>query len=438
MKMINFNTALTLTLLVFTFSQGKAQTMDWSKQVITVNSGRFEFSPPLQDFVTAQSYNMVSQAVNEFNTIYTQSAQDILIVGHIAFISAQDSIIKFNLNTYQRMTAIADSGLAKLALYKNRLIVSKQYPLSRFFAEVLDTADLSVVAMVDNISGDCGGIAAIADTVYIAVNGGWMGTEGKIAVVDPTSWTLTREINLGAEAIGISNLYKYDGKLYSVNKTPYGMPTVGSISAYDPSTGSHFNKLINVKVGNGTGIMDSTLFVVMNEGIGSFILNTMQIADTAIVADPGSAMYTYILSSAVDTLNDRIYANIGDFMTPGICLVSSLAGDSITSYPTGISSDVIGIDYREYPQGIAILENQPVLTVYPNPVIDLIALQYKGNQRITATLITDAFGKVVFNREENLNEQGLQPISLTNLPSGLYCLILKTTGNPVTAKFIKQ
>jgi hypothetical protein len=125
-------------------------------------------------------------------------------------------------------------------------------------------------------------------------------------------------------------------------------------------------------------------------------------------------------------------------MTPGICLVSSLAGDSITSYPTGISSDVIGIDYREYPQGIAILENQPVLTVYPNPVIDLIALQYKGNQRITATLITDAFGKVVFNREENLNEQGLQPISLTNLPSGLYCLILKTTGNPVTAKFIKQ
>ncbi len=436
--MINLHTVLTSVLLLLTFSQGKAQTMDWSKQVITVNSGRFEFSPPLQDFVTAQSYNIVNQSVNEFNTIFTQSAQDILIVGHTAFISAQDTIIKVDLNTYQRITAIADSGLAKLALFKNRLIVSKQYPLSRFFAEVLDTADLSLVAMVENISGDCGGIAATADTVYIAVNGGWMGTEGKIAVIDPTSWTLTREINLGAEAIGISTLYKYDGKIYSVNKTPYGMPAVGSISAYDPSTGSHFNKLISVKVGNGTGIMDSTLFVTMNEGIGSFRLTTMQIADTAIVPDPGSAMYTYILSSAVDTLNDRIYTNIGDFMTPGICLVSSLAGDSITSYPTGISSDVVGIDYREYPQGIAILEDKPVLTVYPNPAVDLIAIQYKGNQRVTAILITDAFGNVVFNKEENLNEQGLQPISLKNLPAGLYCLILKTTGNPVTAKFIKQ
>jgi hypothetical protein len=430
---------ITLSLLLVGSFTVSSQTMDWTKQIITGNSGRFEYSPPYNDFVAVQSYDPVVKAVNQFNTVFTQSGQDILIVGNVAFFNAQDSIIKYNLNTFQRMAAIPDSGLARLGMFQNRLIVSKQYPLSKYFVEVLDTANLSLIAQVDHISGDCGGVISIGDTVYVAVNGGWMGTEGKIAVIDPSTWTLSREINLGANAIGIFNLYKYDGKIYSVNKTPYGMPAVGSVSAYDPSTGGHINQLISVKVSNGTGIQDSTLYFMMNEGIGSFRLNSMKIADTTIVRDPGSAMFTYILSSAIDTLNNRIYTNIGDFITPGYCLVSNLAGDSITSFSTGISSDVVGVDYRKFPVGVTNKNAEtPVLSVYPNPAVDRITLRYTGKMDIQTILITDIFGKTVFMYEMNLGESALPDVPVANLPAGLYCLMLKTSGEAVVAKFMKR
>jgi len=430
---------LLLTIVFFCSIPAFSQTMDWTKQVITVNSGRFEFAPPIQDYVTAQTFNLSEQTSSEFNTIFTQSAQDILVSGNIAYVNAQDSIIKYNLNTFQRVAAIADSGLGKLAIYNNRLIVSKQYPLSRYFVEVLDTTDLSIIAQVDDISGDCSGIAVTSDTVYVAVNGGWMGTEGKIAVIDPSTWTMIREINFGAEAVGIYNLYAFGGKIYSVNKTPYGMPAIGSISIYDPSNGSHINKMIGVKVGNGTGIKDAILYVMMNEGIGSFNLTSLEIEDTTIVSDPGSAMFMYILSSLVDTINDRLYSNIGDFMTPGYCLVSDLTGDSITSYPTGISSDVVGIDYRAYPIGIADYNNDlSLLSIYPNPCAEKITLSYTGKQHIGEIMILDVYGKSVYNQAGKLSASGKQEIAVGELPSGLYCLVLKTSGNPVIAKFIKH
>ncbi len=437
--MMKLPALITLSFLLVGSFTVSSQTMDWTKQIITGNSGRFEYSPPYNDFVTVQTYDPVVKAVNQFNTIFSQSGQDILIVGNVAFFNAQDSIIKYNLNTFQRMAAIPDSGLSKMGMFQNRLIVSKQYPLSKYFVEVLDTANLSLIAMVDHISGDCGGVVSVGDTVYVAVNGGWMGTEGKIAVIDPAAWTLSREINLGADAIGIFNLYKYNGRIYSVNKTPYGMPAVGSVSVYNPATGSHVNQMISVKVSNGTGIKDSTLYFIMNEGIGSFRLNSMKIADTTLVMDPGSAMFTYILSSAIDTLNNLIYANIGDFATPGYCLVSNLAGDSITSFSTGISSDVVGVDYRKFPVGISnTVAEVPVLSVYPNPAGEMITLHYQGGLTPQLVTITDVYGKNVFMAEERFDGSGKMNISVDNLPSGLYCLVLKINSGPIAVKFIKQ
>jgi len=439
MNRMNLRCVIALALLCSITFTVTAQKAGWVKQVITVNSGKFEFQPPIQDFVTVQSYNPATQAVNEFNTIFTQSAQDILIHGHFAYIAAQDSIVKYDLNSYERVAAIADSGLSKLGIYQNRLIVSKQYPLAKFFMEVLDTSNLSLIALVDGIPGDCGGIAATSDSVYIAVNGGWMGTEGKIAVVDPGSWTLARVINLGTSAVGINNLYLDENKIYSVNKTPYGMPDVGSISEYDPATGNFVNGMVSVKVGNGVGIINHTLYAVFNYGIGSFDLTSMQITDTAIIEDPGSAGFVYILSAAIDTMNDLIHVNIGDYMTPGYCVVASLTGDSVTTYTTGISSETVGVDYREYPAGIpAELAESGSLNLYPNPASDRITVQYTGHPDVQGVTMTDVFGRPVNHMAITLNETGPTTISVENLPAGMYCLVLKTNSGTVVGKFIKQ
>jgi hypothetical protein len=435
-KMYLFRVAAFVMILSFSLSSF-SQTTSWVKQVITVNSGKFEVSPPYLDYVTLSSFNPSNKTINDFGTIFTQSAQDILIQGKFAYIEAQDSLIKYDLNTYKRVAAIADSGLNKLGMYKNRLLVSKQYPVNTYFVEVLDTANLSLVSKIGNITGDCGGIASTGDSVYVAVNEGWMGTEGKIAVIDPTTWTLIREINLGASAIGINNLYMDGGKLYAVNTTPYGAST-GSISIYNPATGVIVNSILNVTIGSGVGVKNNTLYVGMNNGIGSFDLTSMKITDTVIVKDPGSALFKYILSSTLDTLNNLFYVNIGDYVTDGYCLVASLNGDSVTSFATGISTQTIGIDYRTYPSGITEKKSLSSLILYPNPVGARLTLAYSGEQEVNGILITDEFGRLLNSFKTNLKKHETLSIPVENLPSGLYCVILKTDGESVISKFIKK
>ncbi len=413
------------------------QNISWVKQVLTANSGKFEFSPPYQDFVSLQTFNPLTQTSNDFGTIFTQSAQDICVSNHFAYVAAQDSILKYDLNTLSRVAAVADSGLNKLLVMGNKLLVSKQYPTVTNFFEVLDTTDLSLIAQVEGISGDCGGIVVLNDTVYVAVNGGWMGTEGKLAIIETSGWTLVREVSFGTEAIGIMQIYPYGDRIVTVNKSPYSTPDQGSITIYDPAHDSFVNTVLNVNVGNGTGIKGNLLYLCLNYGIGSIDLDALAIADTTIIADPGSAFFTYITSSAIDTINHRLYVNIGDYFSNGVCMITSLGGDSITSYATGISSDAVVMDYRESPAGIPGIEIESgLLTVYPNPATDRITILSLDPKGIKEIIITDVMGKTVY--QKNQDNMHTQVIPVRHLSSGIYCVIVKTQNKSLLKKFIKQ
>ncbi|MCX6283621.1 MAG: T9SS type A sorting domain-containing protein, partial [Bacteroidetes bacterium] len=370
------------------------------------------------------------------SSIFTQSSQSILVSKHVAFFAAQDSIIKYNLNTLKRMAAIADSGLSHLALYNGKLLVSKQYPVSRNFFEVLDTADLGLIAQVPGISGDCAGIACVHDTVYVAVNGGWLGTEGKLAVIDPSSWTLKTEVNFGHQAIGIWDLFIYKGKICSVNKTPYGVIDTGSVTLYLPSNRRYTSIFLPFNVSAASGVHDSLLYLGLNYGIASFNLNTRAIADTVIVPDPGSAMFTYILSSALDTLNGRIYTNIGDYVSPGYCLVTNLKGDSITSYPTGISSDAIAVDTRYYGVGINDNADRNINVILsPNPAREKLRISLPDQVRISSLVVTDLSGREILRLSPSISYHNDFEIPVNSFSPGMYYLVLGTAEGTVVKPF---
>jgi len=416
-----------------------SQSLGYVKQVITVNSGRFESVPPYTDYVTVQAYTPQTGNVNPFNTIFSQSGQAIIISDKIAFVAAQDSIVKYNLNSMQRLGAVRDSGLCQLALINGKLIVSKQYPIVSHFVEVLDTATMGVVAQISGISGDCAGITMIDDTVYVAVNEGWMGTDGKLAIIDPNNWTLISELDFGVNAVGIFNLYKYNGKVISVNKTPYGVTNVGSVTIYNPADRTFNNVLLTHIIGSGAGIKDSLLYMIMDYGIGSFNLSTNAVQNSAIIPDPGSAVFKYITSAAVDSFDNRIYANIGDYITPGTCLVTLLTGDSITSYATGISAEAIAIDYRYSPAGIPNASSQTLsVTVYPNPVTERLNVSIGNHHENARIFIIDGTGQVIFSN--NVIDPSISNLSIPcqNLASGLYYVILEASGNRSAVPFIKQ
>jgi hypothetical protein len=407
------------------------------RQVIIANGGKFEGSPPYTDYVTVESYNLSTSAVNVFGTIYTQSVQDVIINGNRAYVTAQDSIVIYNIDTYQRVLAVRDSGINKLAFVDDKLIITKQWPIGRFRVEVLNANDLSMMALVDGIPGDCQGVAVYGNKAYVAVDSGYQGIEGHLAVINMSNWGLEDFITMGRDAIGSYSVYPYGGYIFVVNKTPYGGGYTGSITRYNPNDGTFSNHVLNVQVGAGYGIKDNLLYLGMNMSIGSYNLDTQLIQDTSLIPFVGIPGSMEIHSAAVDYINDRFFINIGTRTFTDHGEVYSFAGDSITSYSTGISADACAIDFRN-PTGVNNnnVQEQDV-TIYPNPVSDHLGILTGKKFLPDEITIRDMTGRTVMTRPVQPNEKNIR-ISVSDFPSGIYLISFRTDQGTKVRKFIKR
>jgi hypothetical protein len=177
----------------------------------------------------------------------------------------------------------------------------------------------------------------------------------------------------------------------------------------------------------------------MDNGIGSFNLNSLMVQDSIIIPDPGSASFIYITSSVVDTLSGRIYVNIGDYVTPGHCLVTALNGDSITSYATGIASDAIAVDYRTYPTGVNLIASETrSVNLFPNPVVDKLIISLNEKTTVKSIQVTDITGEIIIRQNPELNVEKTFTVSCNNLPFGVYYLIFDTSQGRVAKPFVKR
>jgi len=441
MKTINVLFLFFALLLVFPFT-GITQEAEWIEQVIVVNGNKFESMPPFIDYVTVQTYNPATGVTSVFDEIKTQSTQDVIIYDQKIYVAAQDSIIMYDANTLQRLHAVADSGLSRLHVLGDWLIVTKQWPIVRFFVEVLNKDDLSIVARVQDISGDCKAIVNTKDSVYVAVYGGFLSAEGKLAVIDFDSWTLSREINFGPNALGINDLHEFGGNIFSVNESPYGSTDAGSITAYSTYSGNHTNYVLTRPVGSSgsttknSGVIGNMLYFTFNYGISSFNMETRQIEDTTIFPNPGSSNHIYFTSYDVDYVNSHLYMNIGDRISWGINLVGTTDGDSITSFTTGFNTDAIALDYR-VPVGVDSRDSEDAtIALFPNPVDSRVRIIYTGGGEVTVVLIRDMTGRTVYSNTEV--ETGGTWVDCSSYSSGLYFVTVKTEDSSISTKMIKR
>ncbi|MBE0647679.1 MAG: T9SS type A sorting domain-containing protein [Bacteroidales bacterium] len=421
---------------------GFSQKAEWVEQVIVANGNKYESTPPAADYVTVQTYNPATGVTYVFDEIKTQSAQDVLIANGRIYVAAQDSLVMYDANTLQRLAAIADSGLSRIYLFNDKLIVSKQYPIVRFFVEVLNANDLSLVARVQNISGDCKGIVHTKDSIYVVVNGGFLSSEGKLAVINYNNWTLAREINFGPNAVGINDIYSYGGLLYTINETPFGSAVFGSITSFNPSSTAFTNHQITYLVGNGaggvknSGVIDNLLYLTMNNGIGSFNMDTYQVEDPSIFPDPGVVNHIYYTSFTTDYVNSFIYMNIGNRISWGVDVVGTSTGDSVTSFQTGFNTDALALDYR-VPVGIDNQSaNEATVAIYPNPVENQVRIKYTGDAAVNEIVIRDLTGRTIY--QSNEHSYSAKWVDCSSYPAGLYFVTVKTDSKTLSTKFIKN
>ncbi len=328
---------LFILVLIFAVSM-QSHAQQFVNQLL-IGSGGVYGNP--DDHLSLAAYQPVQDTTVVFGGVNTESIQDMVLEGSNLYVAAQDSIAKYDVDTKERLAIVACSNVNQLLVDNGKLYASRWIsPEDGVYVRVFETSGLSWVADVEGMSGDAADLVMAGDTLYVAVNGGWAGTEGKLAVID-NNYQLVREDNLGTDAVGIFDLFVYDGKIYSVNRTPWGAST-GSISTYDPTTAEATTTVLSHVVGKGLDRHQNTLYLLLDGNIASFDLSGQSVTDENIVAPATSG----ISAAVYDSLNERFYVAETDYMSSGDGFIYSAAGENIGSFEAGISTEALLLDIR--------------------------------------------------------------------------------------------
>ena len=408
------------------------------KQVIIASGGNY--SDP-DDYVTLATYNPEDSTTTQFGTIYTQSVQCAVIRDHILYVAAQDSIVSFDIDNYQRVAAVEAPGVNQLAVADDKLVASFWYPDTSDFVKIYNRDDLSFIAAIPEITGECAGIVVYENTAFVAVPGSYGDTTGSIAAIDLNTNTFIAQINLGEEGARINDLYLYQ-KIYkgiqetyvvTINKSDWNGNT-GYIMKLNISDYSYEKAMLDVNLGKGVGIKllnGGTLYAVMNGGIGAISLVDLTISETTIVPAP----LLSIADAQLDKVNDLFYVTVSDYYSMGEGKIYNIDGDIAGSFDAGIAAEAIAIDYRNN-DAIDETSIENKTRIFPNPASGYVNIMFTNNEEITKVVITNLTGQTVLSKDfKNLNKIRL---NISSLNSGLYLMTVYSNNTVNTSKIIKK
>ncbi len=416
----NYFLSLVLVFVTILSAGVKAQTT-YTKQVIIVSGGIY--SDP-NDFVTVSSYNPETETITEFGTIYTQSVQDVIINGSFAYVAAQDSIVKFNIDTYEKLASVASPGVNQLATDGNVLLASFWYPVNENFVKFYSLDDLSLVANIEGLSGDAAGFLIQDGIALVAIPGPYGSTTGKIASIDISEAIVLSEDDYGEFYSGINFFGFYNDVISSFMTTAWGETTT-NIGTFDDGGDILEQYTINdASLANSSGQRNHLMYIELNNGIAEYDL--VNNTETMIV----SPLTEGIAASVIDTINNTFYITTSDFFSYGNGYIYDFEGNQTSTIDVGISAQAIAVDYRTT-TSINDISKEFDIAVYPNPCTNYINVSINGAD-VDKIDIIDNLGKVVFS------DHNTGKIDVSSLNTGIYFIIAHSRDNKFSSRFIKN
>ncbi|NQY67220.1 MAG: hypothetical protein HRT72_05805, partial [Flavobacteriales bacterium] len=127
------------------------------KEIIISSGGSWESGcgNTCMDYVTMSSYNTATGVNTVFDEIKTQSTNDVIVddANEFAYVAASDSIVKYDLSDYSRVSAIAASSMQRMAIFGTSLLVTNGNYNGDPFVTSYNTSDLSFDAGISGITG---------------------------------------------------------------------------------------------------------------------------------------------------------------------------------------------------------------------------------------------------------------------------------------------
>jgi hypothetical protein len=351
----------------------------------------------------------------------------VIIVNGFAYVAAQDSIVKLNIDTYEKVAAVSATGVNQLATDGEVLLASFWYPEKENFVRTFSLDDLSLKKKFADISGEASGILIKDGIALVAVPGGWGSTTGKIASIDLTENIVLSEDDYGEFYSGIGFFASWKEVTTAFMRTPWDGNTT-KLATFD-AEGEVIEKFTieNTSLASPTGQLKNLFYAVVNNGIGIFDLETGKLVKPSLVIPQEMT----IGASVLDTVNHLFYLTTTDFSSTGSGFIYDMNGEPVGTFEAGISAQAIAVDYRDN-TGIFERNTAENLNVYPNPANHLIYFDSPSNQKVTDVSILDISGRIV------AREQNVPQMDVSGLNPGLYFVAVKTETGLRTGKFIKQ
>jgi hypothetical protein len=416
--------------IVLFFVAAMAASSAFSQKVILVNGGQYGNNSSNVNVVT---YDVASKVYTTIDTIQTQSVQELLIDGNIAYVAAQDSIVAYDLRTDQRVAATKFAGLSTktILVYNNYLLVGNWYGQTSNNLYIYDKSTLALVDSVPQISKGVSSMLIYNTTLFIAQNYstiGYTDSAGYLAVVNLNTMDYVNDIvfNNNGEDLGHliqdpsgNGLMAINSVSNSISQYFYFFPSTLTTSVpFDISANASKQTIFN-----------DTLFLEINDRIGAYDLMTKSVIDTN-VANYNSVAFTY------DTLNSLFYATASDFFSYSEGKIYNRSGALIDTMIVGFSPEVIGMYYNQVTSINENLAAQLNVSIYPNPTTDYITISSKSNELNTQIRIVDLNGRVVYDGVKTSSSD--LKLDLTSYPSGAYLLMALSGKNYTVQKIIKN
>lgn len=401
-------------------------------QVLILNEG------PFGGPVTVGSYSPVTKNYSSFDTINARFASDIIIDNGFIYVAADSLLIKYDADTKQKLDEQTVIGIRELSIWNNQILVTRgtTFALPSYF-QVYDKNNLDFIYELTAISDDAAEVKVVGDTAYVAING--FGSVGKLAVVDLQNQILNREIDLGPDGLNPENIeIGKNGKIFTVNSMDW---TNISVTKYDVNNSTF--QSIKLGVGGGCGAsalshMGNIYFQqgdnfngtteTMERNLGVYDAQTgLGFWDTLMISKP-------IYGMAIDSITGKIFLSETDFFSFGKVFIYDFYGAVTDSFDVGISPGTITMDVR-IAVGLNVNDKEMSLNIFPNPGDGKFQI---SNFQIPISNINvyNVLGENIY--ESNIRQTATSIIDISNQPSGIYFLTVKTERGVFTEKLVTR
>jgi len=413
-------------------------------QVIVVNEGRYDYIADSQvTFPSIGAYDPVSGNYENFDTIYEMRwASDVVVDSQNIYVAGDTLLLVYNKDTYQKINAVGISGIRKLALWKDQILVSRKsgFGYSAYF-QAYDKINLNLIFELDTLNGpqySSEGMAVYNDTCYLAVNNGfeWGNYKGLLGLIDLNNQNYVVEIDLGPDGLNPDNVMIDGSNIYTLNNKNW---SGSSITGFNTSDRSYQTTNLSAPSGCGSSVFASDRvyyhrydydqsWVDTNKLILRF--NTLdQTIDTTLAKLSG------IYGMVTDEINSQIYVTTTDYVTFGTTYIMQFDGTIIDSFAVGISPGSMALDVRKT-TSTENLSKPLSVKVYPNPTFSTIILDFYTDIQLYKLYLTDMLGKVIYKKDVR-NVRKTHIIDINDYSQGIYFLIIETNQRKSIYKIVK-